>query len=777
MTLEEKMNLIITPTPCLSYAIEDMDIPSLILADGATGANGTHIMLDFLMDLMKKMNQIQEESDGAGTKTGNPWLELQELIGLEEKEAEKMVEGDPLKMGFMNFLKNRRNPAGRFVSFPSGVNIGACFNEKTAYYIGKAVGEEMRAANIDVCLGPNVDVIRDPLGGRNYEMYGEDPVLVGRTAAAFVRGVQSVGTAACAKHFIANNQETNRQTKDTHVSVRTLRELYAKGFEKAVKDGEIKSVMTAYNAVNGVFSSYNKMTLTDWLKGEWGFDGVVVSDWGAVTGKNDKAVGAGMDLVLHGPTPCDGTDIVEAVKAGTLQESKVDEAVERILKLILWSRDKKAGKPFTYDQEKILKCAYDTVVDGTVLLKNEQVLPLKKSKKVAFYGKRAKETIECGSGSTFVTTPLHSNVCDETEKMGVYTVYEKMENADVVVYVAGAQGGENADRPDMQLDPEDAERILEVLKQAKDEGKQTVAVLNIAGPVDMREWIAYADAVCVIFIPGCMGGKATADVLFGNAVPCGRLPFTFPKKLNDSPAAPYPVGEVNDIYYSEGIFVGYRWYDYKDLPVQYPFGYGLSYTEFHMEVPEQTLRWDLEKKEVIDLSVAVKNTGNYYGCEVIQLYLHQESARLHMPEKELKAYAKVYLDPGEEKTVTLSIHREDLEVYDPERGQIIPVGDYTILLGTSSLDIFAKIEMEVIGRNPYMMGENTTLGEILDSPEATAVLEKYIPGFSTAIGEHIRLMSGEKIGALLSRRLIGSIPDANELKALLDHIFADLAEI
>lgn len=680
-------------------------------------------------------------------------------------------------MGFMNFLKNRRNPKGRFVSFPSGVNIGACFNEKTAYHIGKAVGEEMRAANIDVCLGPNVDIIRDPLGGRNYEMYGEDPILVGRTAAAFVQGMQSVGTAACAKHFIANNQETNRQTKDTHVSVRTLRELYAKGFEKAVKDGKIKSVMTAYNAVNGVFSSYNKMTLTDWLKGEWGFDGVVVSDWGAVTGKNDKSVDAGMDMVLHGPTPCDGTDIVEAVKAGTLQESRVDEAVERILKLVLWSRDKKTENSFIYEQEQILKCAYDTVVDGTVLLKNEQVLPLKKAKRVAFYGKRAKETMECGSGSTFVTTSLHSNVYDETEKMGVYIVYEKMENADVVVYVAGAQGGENADRPDIRLDSEDAGRIHEVLKQAKEDGKQTVVILNIAGPVDMREWIAYADAVCVIFVPGCMGGKVAADVLFGEAVPCGRLPFTFPKKLNDSPAAPYPVGEVNDIYYSEGVFVGYRWYDYKEFTVQYPFGYGLSYTKFQVEVPEQTLRWDLGKEESIDISVAVKNTGNYYGCEVIQLYLHQENVKLHLPEKELKAYTKVYLNPGEEKTVKLSIYREDLEVYDPERGRIIPVGDYAILLGTSSLDIFSKMKMEVIGRNPYVMGANTTLGEILDSPKATAILEKYIPGFSTALGEHLRLMSAEKIGPLLSRRLIGSIPDANELQALLDHIFADLAEI
>lgn len=270
MTLEDKMNFIVTPTPCITYVMEELGIEPIVLADGATGVNGTHIMLDFLQELMKRMRKMPEQSAEQASGMGNPWLELQELISLEESEALKIAEGNPMKIGFMNFLKSRRNPEGKFVAFPSGVNIGACFNEDSAYQIGKAVGEEMRASHVDVCLGPNVDIVRDPLGGRNYEMYGEDPILVGRTGAAFVRGMQSTGTAACAKHFIANNQETRRQTKDTHVSNRTLRELYAKGFENAVKAGGIKSVMSAYNAVNGTFSSYNKMLLNDWLKEEWG---------------------------------------------------------------------------------------------------------------------------------------------------------------------------------------------------------------------------------------------------------------------------------------------------------------------------------------------------------------------------------------------------------------------------------------------------------------------------------------------------------------------------
>lgn len=360
LTLEEKMQFLITVSACISYSLPQKDIPPLILADGATGANGVHILLDFFAEAVR---QKKRRPEGKTTEKSqrNPLFEMQKLIGMEETDAWEEAKGNSMKEEFMEFLKERRNPEGRFVSFPSGINIGACFDEERAALIGKAVGEEMRAANIDVCLGPNVDIMREPLGGRNYEMYGEDPILVGRTAAAFIRGLQSTGTAACAKHFIANNQETRRQTKDTHVSERTLRELYAKGFEKAVKKGGVKAVMSAYNAVNGKFSSYNKMILTDWLKEEWGFDGIVVSDWGAVTGENDAAVAAGMDLVLHGPSPCDGTDIVEAVRGGTLSADRVDDAVERILKLTLWQRKQKKDYVLDYRQEDILQQAYRTI--------------------------------------------------------------------------------------------------------------------------------------------------------------------------------------------------------------------------------------------------------------------------------------------------------------------------------------------------------------------------------------------------------------------------------
>lgn len=420
MTLEEKANFVTMAheVPNLTYEIPDMEVPALTALDGATGVNGTNRMMDFIVTLNQRGEQGEE------TEPINPWRDFSALLAMEPEEAEKAAEGSSVKQDFVRFLEETGNPAGKYISFPSGVNIGACFDEERAYKIGKAVGTELRASHVDVCFGPNVDIIRDPLGGRNYEMYGEDPILVSRTAAAFVRGMQSVGTAACVKHFIANNQETRRATKDTHVSRRTLRELYAKGFEACVKEGGARALMSAYNAVNGKFSSYNRELLTEWLKEEWGFEGLVYSDSGAVTGSNAEAVAAGLDMVLHGATAeCDGSDIVEAVKNGTLGADRLDDAIERYLKLALWIREAREHTPIEYDQESLLKASYDTVADGMVLLKNEDALPLAKEARIAVFGERARDTMECGGGSTFVTTPLHSDILSALKKAGMGVVY------------------------------------------------------------------------------------------------------------------------------------------------------------------------------------------------------------------------------------------------------------------------------------------------------------------------------------------------------------------
>ncbi len=766
MTLEEKISFIAMAHSKTNYISEvpDMGVPALQTLDGATGVNGTNRMLDFLY------------ADGE-TGTNHPWTTLQNLIEMVPEEAEKAAAGDAYLSEFVRFLREVCNPKGKYICFPSGVNVGAMFDTDAAFRIGRAVGEELRACHVDVCFGPNVDIMREPLGGRNYEMYGEDPVLVAETAAAFIKGMQSAGTAACAKHFMANNQETRRTTKDTHVSKRTLRELYAQGFERAVKDAKVKSVMSAYNAVNGQFSSYNREFLTDWLKEEWGFDGLLFSDSGAVSGDNDKAIGAGLDIILHGATAAlDTSDIVRAVENGSLPMSRIDDVIERYLRLAVWVRETREKTPLVYDQEKLLQAAYDTVVNGLVLLKNDGVLPLPSKARVALAGNRAIKTMECGGGSTYITTPLHGSLREEFSSRGMLT-----EESDVLIYAAGAEGGENVDRPDMKLDKEDEEQIVSILRAAKEQGKKTVVVLNIAGPVDVRPWLELADAILVSFIPGCMGAKATADVLLGEKAPGGKLPMTFPVKLQDSPAAPYMVGERDDVYYGEGIFVGYRWYDYKDIPVQFPFGFGLSYSSFSVTPVSVPASWDLLSEDKLNVTVRVKNTGKREGSEVVQLYLSAENARLPMPVKALKAFGKIHLMPGEEKELVLTVRAEDIAVYDPDRGKLTPIGAYTLRLGTSSRDIFLETPLVISGKNPYAIDEHTTLGQIMDNPAAMAVLGQFLPGAAERIGNMTddmkKFMAPEEIGPLLQKQMIHFISDAAQLQGVLDMIFNELKKI
>ena len=769
MTLEEKISFITMAHPSTNYISEvpDMGVPALQTLDGATGVNGTNRMLDFL---------YRKQSDGS-QNTDHPWGLLQSFLEMEPEDAEKAAEGDPYLTEFVRFLRNVCNPEGKYICFPSGVNIGAMFDTEAAWRIGRAVGEELRACHVDICFGPNVDIMREPLGGRNYEMYGEDPVLVSETATAFIRGMQSVGTAACAKHFMANNQETRRTTKDTHVSRRTLRELYAQGFEKAVKEADVKSVMSAYNAVNGQFSSYNKEFLTDWLKNEWGFDGLLFSDSGAVSGANDKAVGAGLDIILHGATAeLDPSDLYRAVEDGSLPVSRIDDVIERYLRLAYWIKETREKVPLVYDQEKLLQIACDTAAESIVLLKNQDVLPFSCDTKLELKGARAQKTMECGGGSTFITTPLHSNLMDEFSRRGMVS-----DDGELVIYVAGAEGGENVDRPDMKLDKEDEDRIVSVLQEARAQGKKTLVVLNIAGPVDMRPWMDLADAILVNFIPGSMGAKATAEVLLGERTPGGRLPMTFPVKLQDSPAAPYMVGERDDVYYGEGIFVGYRWYDYKEIPVQFPFGFGLSYTDFEVTPVSVPETWDVLAGDRLTVSVRVKNIGPRPGSEVIQLYFSADEARLPMPIKALKAFGKVQLNPGEEKELTLTVKASDLEVYDPDHGRLLPIGRYTLRLGTSSRDIFHESTLIVNGKNPYAIDEHTTLGQIMNNPAAMAVLGRFLPGAADRIGNMTedmkKFMAPEEIGPLLQKQMIHFISDAAQLQGVLDMIFNELKNI
>lgn len=771
MTVWEKLNLVGAYKACDTLAIPDMNIPSTCWMDGATGVNGTAPTFNYVTD--------PEKGKGYKQKMYGRILELVQLNAADLSEARVKYAEEPDILELIDRIEAMR-PEGRdFVSFPSGVNIGASFDRNLAKEVGAAIGQEMRNSKIDICLGPNVDIARDPLGGRNYEMYGEDPKLVGDIAVSVINGIQSTGTAACAKHFLANNQETNRNTKDTHLSERTLREMYSVSFERAVKEAGVKAIMSAYNAINGEFTSYSKKLLTDLLRIEWKFDGVVCSDWGAVTARKDEAIKAGMGLLICGPN--DMTECEQAIEEGTFPVELLDQRVEKLLKLIVELRTIREKTPAHYDQKHILDICRKVITGGAVLLKNDQMtLPLKKENRIAVYGKAAKEFLECGTGSTHVITGLHSNVYDEIEKeIGENRVsFENMDGAQTLVYVATANAGENDDRKIMDIDEPDRSRMEQVLKEAKKKGLKTVVLLNIPGPIDMRCWIKNADSILCIFIPGCMGGIAACDLLYGKAVPAGKLPITMPMRYEDTPSYPYFPGEFNDVYYGEGVFIGYRSYEKRDIQVQYPFGYGLSYTSFEVELLSRNFRWDSRTDEILRIPVRVKNTGDYTGSEVVQIYASEVKTHVVRPVKELVGFEKVALAPGEDKIIEIEVSCSQLNYFDQEKNcWIHPVGAHVLSVGTSASDIVGTADCWIEGDNAYQMGADTLMSAIFADKKACEVIDGMTSGMLANISEeHRAFMVNMPLGQFLGMR-IQMIPDAVALDQMNHEIYKKLAEI
>jgi len=772
MTLDEKLNLVGAYKACHTLAIPDMNIPALCLMDGVTGINGVQVVLDYITapDVIRAPEVAQNVDFG-----------LQEFVALNRAvltEAEEEHAGDAFYLGLIRHVAKFRPDSRHYISFPSGINIGAGFHSEMAANVGQAVGWEMRDSGVDICLGPNVDIVRDPLGGRNYEMYGEDPHQVAQISAHFIRGMQSTGIGACAKHFLANNQETNRNTKDTHLSERTMREIYSRGFYAAVKQANVKAIMSAYNAINGTFTSYNKALLTGLLRDEWGFEGLVVSDWGAASADKENSLAAGMDLILCGPN--DMTGAKTAVEEGRLPQVVLDERVARILKTIVELRAEQAQIPAEYEPTSLLNCAYDAIVDGSVLLKNEgAVLPLPKDARVTFYGNRSRNMLEYGSGSTAVPTNLHSNVYDEFGKLRGTALFETMEGADTLVYTVTAPAGENVDRSVMDIEEADRDCLPQVLRKAKQKGLKTVVLLNVAGPVDMRSWIDYADSILCIFIPGCMGGKAAAALLTGDASPAGKLPVTFPVRYEDTPSYPNFPGEHNDVYYGEGVFVGYRSYEKRAVPVQYPFGYGLSYTQFEASLEASSFEFDTQIQDAIDIPVRVKNIGGRDGSEVIQIYSAEVKPHILRPVKELVSFAKVFLKAGEEKTILLQIEKESLLCFDAKQNRfVLPVGEYRLFAGTSSAHIFAEANMLVTGVNPYALSGDSTIGEILQNPAAVQLVNQFTGGmFEKVKEEEINFMINRKLSDILSIGMVSIIPDAVKLNLVLQELYENLGKV
>ena len=771
LTLDEKLNLVGEYTACETLGIPDMNIPPLFLLDGATGVNGDHIIIDFISS---------EEKKGREDFKNQVYLrygEFAEILKSDLDVSREKYADDPLMQSFFEFLQRFRPEGKHFMIMPSGINIGAAFDNEIAYKIGEAIGEELRSSGVDLCMGPNVDINRDPLAGRGYEMYGEDHCLVSQTSAAVVSGIQAAGVAATAKHFLVNNQETNRNTKDTHVSERVLREVYSRGFASAIRDGKAKCIMSAYNAVNGEFTSYSKKYLTDLLRNDLGFDGVVVSDWGAVKDCKEKSLEAGMDLLLCGPNDMSG--VKAAIEKGTYSVENLDSHVRNILKVIVELNQER--KSLIYDPHKLKKVAYDTICEGSVLLKNNGILPMEGRDAVSFFGEASKQWMDCGTGSTNVMSGLHSHLMDEFSSVyGGKVLFEDMENANVVIYASTASSGENLDRKDMELDEPDRNRMPQVLKEAKEKGKSTVVILNIAAPVDMRDWIEYADAILVVFIPGCMGGKATADMLIGTVCPAGKLPVTFPLRIEDTPTYPNFPGEHNDVYYGEGIFVGYKNYEKRKMDVMYPFGFGLSYTDFVVKLIDTQYVFDTCSEKSIEISVKVKNVGTRKGSQVVQVYGMENKTHVIRPLKELYGYKKVELNPGEEKIVEVTINKDPLMYYDIALARwVTAVGGHTLYVGTSSRDIVGECLLEVKGEKVYTLNSHSIVKEIFENEAAIAVIDKYTDGMMSMLkcSENAPMVAFNEIGDFLKMVMITRCPDAVKLGGIINEIMADLAEI
>jgi len=582
--------------------------------------------------------------------------------------------------------------------FPTAATVANSWNVRLAERIGEYLGKEAVAQKVNVLLGPGINMKRNPLAGRNFEYFSEDPYLAGKLAAGMIRGIQSHGISACVKHYAVNNQEERRMVIDTVVDERTLREIYLTAFEIAILEGRSKAVMSAYNMLNGVHTNENLHLMRDILRDEWGFQGVVVTDWG---GSNDRVAGLIAGNELEMPTTGGETDqeIIQAIKTGKIKEDVLDEAVDRLLDLIFTTEEVYAK---AYEQridiEEHHRVAQQAAEESIVLLKNEGgILPIKQGVKVAVVGDFAKEARYQGAGSSIVNPTKLDHALDGMEEAGfVMLGYEpgferygkqskkKIEKAcalakqaDVVLLYIGldeATEAEGLDRSHAKL-PQNQIDLLDALHRAN---PNIVAVLSCGAVVDMP-WIGQVKGLLHAYLSGQAGAKAILRILSGAANPSGKLAETYPIRYEDTPSYRYFPGKEVSVEYREGPFIGYRYYDTAGVDVRFPFGYGLSYTTFAYA--------DLEVDRN-GVSFTVTNTGTRAGMEAAQLYVGCRSDAIFRPKKELKGFAKVYLEAGESKRVSIPFDDKTFRYFNVKTNRWeIEEADYAIMIGASIADI------------------------------------------------------------------------------------------
>ncbi len=631
------------------------------------------------------------------------------------------------------------NESIKAVCFPPAVLAACSFDRDLIRTLGDAIGKEAQANDLSIVLGPAVNIKRSPLCGRNFEYYSEDPYLSGEAAAAYIDGVQAHHVGTSIKHFAANSQEFKRVSSSSNVDERTLREIYLPAFETAVKKSQPYTVMCSYNRINGIFASEHPWLLTDVLRKEWGFEGYVMSDWGAV---NDRVEGlkAGMDLEMPTSYGINDAEIIAAVKAGTLDEAVLDQAVERILNIIFEYVDNREEQEFTLDADH--EAARHIAEESMVLLKNDGILPLKENEKILIIGEFAAKPRYQGGGSSHVNSFRISNFLDEvSDKPNVSYVkgfsafddtydealaaeaVQAAKNADKVIIFAGLPESfesEGYDRSHMKL-PTNQNLLIDEILMVQPE---TVVVLHNGSPVEMP-WLPKVKGLLEAYLGGQAVGEAVAGILFGKVNPSGKLAETIPYKLSDNPSY-FSFGEARNVEYNEGVFVGYRYYDMKEMPVAFPFGHGLSYTTFeyaNLAIDKK----ELSDEDTVTVSVDITNTGKVAGKEIVQLYVRDLTGAARRPLKELKGFEKVSLEPGETKKVSLELEYRSFAWYNTDiHDWYAASGDYEILVGASSQDIRLSDRIHFITKKmlPLEIHLNTTVGELLlDSRSAQFGLE------------------------------------------------------
>ena len=684
------------------------------------------------------------------------------------------------------------NPSVPATCFPTSATVANSWDPALGEAVGAAMGEEAAAQGVSVLLGPGLNIKRSPLCGRNFEYFSEDPYLSGKMAAAYVRGIQKNGIAACPKHFAVNSQELRRMASDSIVDERTLREIYLTGFEMVVKEAQPKTIMSAYNLINGTYANENAHLLMDILRRDWGFDGAVVTDWG---GSNDHALGVKNGSTLEMPAPGGDAvrELMKAVQTGKITEADVDARLDELLELVFTTKAAVDAAPGKFDADAHHALARRAAAQSIVLLKNETgLLPLAKGEKVAVIGDFAQTPRYQGAGSSAVNSIKVDSFLDCLAESGLNSIgYAKgfdrqgkpdealkaeavllAKNANVVLLCMGLdeiKESEGIDRADMKL----AENQLELLA-AVAAANPNVVVLLSAGSSLESAWVKD----CKALVYGCLGGQAGAgalvEVLTGAQNPCGKLAETWARSYADTPARENFGGDGPTVEYREGLYVGYRYYDTAGVPTAFPFGYGLSYTSFAYS--------DLKADET-GVTLTVTNTGSCAGAEVVQLYVAKPDAKVFRPVKELKGFTKVQLEAGESKTVTIPLDDKAFRYWNvaTDRWEV-EGGSYQLLVGASSADIRLTAAVTVAGTgapDPYA-GKNLEhyrTAQVQNVPDAEfeALLGHAIPENKVRIDRNMTLgemghgrspigwLAAAVLGALLRRSIKKGKPDLNIL--------------